>query len=180
MQMSPLQPAQCRRSAGSGTAGWPGASLSRQVEVQHAGRRHTSLTRGLLHDHGPGSTIGIRATVCIAAALALSGGAHAQTVTAPGFDSTSHVYRCTGGAKVPVVYLNLKDGNSFATLYVNGRLVLMRAGPTGSGASYSAVDEQFGYRWQTKGEVGNLYFRAAGHTASETLVLQDCKVQRLP
>lgn len=117
------------------------------------------------------------ATGWLAAALALPVAAPAQTVTAPGFDSASRVYRCTGGARLPVVTLNLKDGESFAAIYVNGRLVLMRAGPTGSGANYVAVDEQLGYRWQTKGDVGSLFFRAAAPAASETLVLQGCKVQ---
>lgn len=99
---------------------------------------------------------------------------------APGFDSSSQVYRCMGGAKLPVVYLNLKGGDSFATTYVNGRLVLMRSGATGSGARYVAVDGQEGYRWHVKGEVGSLYFQAPDPGARETLVLQDCKAQRVP
>ena len=114
------------------------------------------------------------------AALA-SGAASAQAAAAaPGFESSSQVYRCTGGARLPVVYLNLQGGDAFATIYINGRLVLLRSGPTGSGARYVSVDEQLGYRWHVKGEVGNLFFLAADHTARETLVLQDCKAQRQP
>jgi membrane-bound inhibitor of C-type lysozyme len=121
----------------------------------------------------------------IAAGFALStaGAAHTQGTgggAAPAFDTSSQVYRCMGGAKLPVVYLNIKGGDSFATTYVNGRLVLMRSGPTGSGARYVAVDEQPGYRWHVKGEVGSLFFLGAEPGARETLVLQDCKVQRQP
>ena len=116
-----------------------------------------------------------------ALAALTSGAASAQAAAgAPGFESSSQVYRCTGGARLPVVYLNLQGGDAFATIYINGRLVLLRSGPTGSGARYVSVDEQLGYRWHVKGEVGNLFFLAADHTARETLVLQDCKAQRQP
>ena len=104
--------------------------------------------------------------------------ASAQTAVTPGFDSASLVYRCTGGAKLAVVYLNIQGGDSFATLYVNGSLALLRAGPTGSGANYLPVDEKGGYRWQVKGDLGSLWFRSATPGASETMVLQDCKAQR--
>jgi len=112
-------------------------------------------------------------------ALACGAAAQAQgTIAAEGFDSSSQVYRCTGGARLPVVYLNIKGGDSFATAYINGRLVLMKSGPTGSGARYIAVDEQLGYRWHVKGEVGSLHHLAPDHTARETTLLQDCKAQR--
>jgi len=120
-----------------------------------------------------------------ALALALACGcpmwAQAQAVAAaPGFNSTSLLYRCAGGVKLPVVYLNLAGGDSFATLYVNGTLALMRAGPTGSGANYYPVDDKAGYRWQVKGDLGNLWFRAAYPGAGEAMVLQDCKAIRVP
>lgn len=119
--------------------------------------------------------------VFTALAALVSGGACAQSSAAsPAFESISQVYRCTGGARLPVVYLNLQGGDSFATTYVNGRLVLMRSGPTGSGARYVAVEGQAGYRWHVKGEVGSLFFLGAEPGARETLVLQDCKVQRQP
>lgn len=119
--------------------------------------------------------------VPIALACSLACGLQAQAAAdAPAFDSSALVYRCTGGARLQVVYLNIKGGDSFATTFVNGHLVLMRSGPTGSGARYIAVDEQAGYRWHVKGEVGNLYFLSPGPGASESLVLQECKAQRQP
>ena len=116
-------------------------------------------------------------------ALAATSAAAAQgtgSADAPGFDSSAQTYRCTGGARLPVVYLNIKGGDAFATMFVNGHLVLMLTGPTGSGARYIAVDGQPGYRWHVKGEVGNLYFLGPGPGASESLVLQECKAQRQP
>ena len=104
--------------------------------------------------------------------------AQSQTVVAPGFNSVSQVYQCAGGAKLPVVTLNIQGGDSFATLYVDGTLALLRSGPTGSGANYIAVDEQVGYRWRTKEDQGVLLRLAPDHTAREKVVLQDCKVQR--
>lgn len=123
------------------------------------------------------------APAALAALTALASGAawaQAAAASAPGFESSSKVYRCTGGARLPVVYLNLKGGDAFATIYVNGRLMLLRSGPTGSGARYYAVDESVGYRWHVKGDVGSLYFQGTDPGARETLVLQDCKVQRQP
>ena len=112
---------------------------------------------------------------CIALAWPLA--CVAQTVTAPGFDSTSQVYRCAGGATLPVVTLNIKGGESFAALLVDGTLVLLRGAPAASGARYVAVDEQLGYRWHVKGEQGVLLHLAPDHTARETVVLHDCKAQ---
>lgn len=123
----------------------------------------------------------ILCTALFAVTASTSAGAPpAAPAETPGFDTSSQVYRCMGGAKLPVVYLNLQGGESFATTYVNGHLVLMRSGPTGSGARYVAVDGQAGYRWHVKGEVGSLFFVGAEPGARETLVLQDCKAQRLP
>ena len=114
----------------------------------------------------------------LAACLAAGAGRAVAAVDAPGFETTSHVYRCTGGARLPVVYLNIKGGDSFATAYINGRLVLMKSGPTGSGARYIAVDEQLGYRWHVKGDAGSLLYLAPDHAARETTLLQDCKAQQ--
>ncbi len=105
----------------------------------------------------------------------------ASAPPAPGFNNSSAVYRCGGGVKLPVVYLNILDGDSFATTYITGTLALMRSGPTGSGANYYPVDDKLGYRWQVKGDLGTLWYRRAGDPAArETMLLQDCKAQRAP
>lgn len=120
---------------------------------------------------------------CAPLVCGLAGAVQAQGVAppeGPGFDSVNLVYRCTGGARLPVVYLNLQGGDAFATTYINGHLVLMKSGPTGSGARYVAVQGQAGYRWHVKGEVGSLFFQGPEPGAREALLLQDCKVQRQP
>ena len=129
------------------------------------------------------SRLSIALALCCAHVLS----AHAQAPApgsasaAPGFDNASVVYRCGGGVKLPVVYLNITGGDSFATTYVNGALALMRSGPTGSGANYYPVDDKLGYRWQVKGDLGTLWYRRAGDpSARETMLLQDCKAQRAP
>jgi membrane-bound inhibitor of C-type lysozyme len=103
--------------------------------------------------------------------------ARAQPAAAPGFNSSSQVYRCASGVKLPVMYLNIVGGDSFATLYVNGTLALLRSGPTGSGANYLPVDDKAAYRWHVKGDLGNLWFRTAQPGAAETMLLQNCKAQ---
>jgi len=117
----------------------------------------------------------VRGCAVIALATACLPAAWSQAVVAPGFASESKIHLCAGGASLPVVYLNIKGGDSFAALYVDGTLALLRSGPTGSGARYVAVDEQQGYRWHVKGDEGMLLHLPADHTAHETVLLRDCK-----
>ena len=126
----------------------------------------------------PSRLAGLTLACALASAAQAQGAAPAES--SPGFDSASQVYRCTDGARLPVVYLNIAGGDSFATTYINGHLVLMKSGPTGSGARYVAVAGQAGYRWHVKGEVGSLFFQGTEPGARETLLLQDCKAQRQP
>ena len=122
----------------------------------------------------------MRHVVVLAVACLVLPAAHSQPAAAPGFNSASQVYLCASGVRFPVVYLNIQGGDSFATAYVSGTLTLMRSGPTGSGANYTPVDVKAPYRWQVKGELGNLWRRAADPNAPEALVEQDCKAQRAP
>lgn len=54
-----------------------------------------------------------------AADLRCGAGRAQSAADAPPLDSSSQVYRCMGGAKLPVVYLNFRGGDSFATICVN-------------------------------------------------------------
>lgn len=107
--------------------------------------------------------------------LGLPLAAWSQTPAADGFNSSSATYRCAGGQRLQVVYLNINNGPSFATLQHRGRLVLMKTLPTGSGATYGAVDEALGYVWRTKGVEGHLYQRMPGGTGEEKVLLRDCR-----
>lgn len=89
--------------------------------------------------------------------------------------SSAVSYLCAGGAILQVAYLNLGNGQSFATLAWGGRLVPMHLWPAASGARYIADDEQNSLRWHTKGDEGRLSFLAADHEAEETEVLTLCR-----
>ena len=115
------------------------------------------------------------------ALMALAGCA-SRRATPPGPpDAPKHVashqsvrYQCAGGTRLEVAYLNLDNGAAFAALTHLGRPVLLRSGPTGSGARYIDLDEQRGLRWHVKGSEGTLRLQPPDHTASETLLLTDC------
>ena len=91
------------------------------------------------------------------------------------FQSRTVRYRCAGGARLDVVYLNLQDGRSFASLHFDGRTALLLNRPAASGARYIALDEQHSLRWHTKGDEGSLRFMEASDTAREQTLLTDCR-----
>lgn len=95
----------------------------------------------------------------------------------PGLTWKSHtvVYQCQSGTKLQVAYLNMKSGESFASLHYNGNTVLLQSRQMTSGVRYIALDEQNSLRWTTKGNEGFLAFMAADHTAKEQILLSDCK-----
>jgi membrane-bound inhibitor of C-type lysozyme len=64
-------------------------------------------------------------------------------------------YGCDGGATLAVAYINPPGGDSYAVVAYDGRLVPMKAGPTGSGVRYLSLD---GSRlvWHAKGTQGFL------------------------
>ena len=101
--------------------------------------------------------------------------AAAGSVAGDGWSSNHRRYRCGDGAEIQVVYLNMQAGESFASLYYDGKLSLLRQRPAASGAHYIAVDEQNSFRWHSKGDSGFLTFLAADHTAKEVTLLSDCK-----
>lgn len=89
--------------------------------------------------------------------------------------ATSAAYLCAGGAVLRVAYINPSQRESFAVVDWAGRLIPMRQLPAGSGARYVAFDEQDGHRWHSKGEEGFLARLAPDHTATEEMVLTDCR-----
>jgi heat shock protein HslJ len=100
--------------------------------------------------------------------------AAAGFVTGNGWSSSQHRYRCGDGSEIQVAYLNLQAGESFASLYYDGKLSMLQLRPAASGALYIAIDEQNSLRWRTKGDSGFLTFLAADHTAKEEALLSDC------
>jgi membrane-bound inhibitor of C-type lysozyme len=79
-------------------------------------------------------------------------------------------YVCDGGAALQVAYLNPPGGDSYAVVGYDGRLIPMKAGPTGSGVRYVSLDGPGALVWHTKGSEGFL----ARDDAAESMLLQGC------
>lgn len=86
-------------------------------------------------------------------------------------EALARSYDCAGGQRLQVAYLNPPGGPSLAVVAWDGRLVPMRAGPTGSGVRYVAFDAS-GLLWHVKGAAGFLAHDAGG---SETVLVDDCR-----
>ncbi|MFI0397337.1 c-type lysozyme inhibitor [Paracoccus jiaweipingae] len=102
------------------------------------------------------------------AALSLAGAAHADT----GKDEVSQVkYACAGNAVLDVVYVNTAAGNSYAIISQMDELIPMQITPMASGASYAAMDANYTYRLDTKGDNATL---VTVDGDKDTPVLSDC------
>ena len=64
-------------------------------------------------------------------------------------------YGCDGGATLAVAYINPPGGESYAVVVHDGRLIPMKAGPTGSGVRYVSLDDTR-LVWHSKGAEGFL------------------------
>lgn len=84
-------------------------------------------------------------------------------------------YLCEGGIELEVSYLNPPTGESFASLYYEGRTVVMQSRPAASGVRYVDQDEQRGLRWHTKGNEGFLAVLPPDHTATEKILVNGCR-----
>ena len=84
-------------------------------------------------------------------------------------------YDCDRGVVLPVSFINPPGEPGIAVLVAEGKLVTLRALPSGSGVRYVSVDEQDGYRLYTKGDEAFVAWLAADHTAQEVTVLSGCR-----
>jgi len=107
----------------------------------------------------------MRSTLALALAAALP--APAQDVP----EGSTATYACAGGVTLQVAYLNPPGGDSLAVLLHDGKLVPMKAGPTGSGVRYVTLGDGDPLVWHTKGSEAFL----ARDDAGETMLLQDCR-----
>jgi membrane-bound inhibitor of C-type lysozyme len=112
-----------------------------------------------------------RSLAALPLALALAAPAGAQDAPA----ALSAAYLCDGGAVLPVAYVNPETGPSLAVIAWAGRLIPLRAGPTGSGVRYVAFDAAEGFVWHTKGDSGTLFRDGGADPAAQETVLQDCR-----
>ncbi|TKC83163.1 transcriptional regulator [Trinickia terrae] len=115
---------------------------------------------------------------CAAAAALFAGAAVSASAASltfadiPAAKRQSSTYTCSGGKTLKVSYWNTANGQSFALVPVNGRLLLFVNTLAASGAKYQADR----YTWWTKGPRADLYDAAAGENA--TPILAGCVTLR--
>jgi membrane-bound inhibitor of C-type lysozyme len=86
--------------------------------------------------------------------------------------SLTRTYHCDAGAVLRVAYLNPDPDTSLAVVDYAGHLVPMRAGPTGSGVRYQAIDTASGLIWHSKGNDG---FLARDSGSGQETLLDNCR-----
>lgn len=84
-------------------------------------------------------------------------------------EGRSTAYVCSNGSHVLVAYINTAEGASYAAVVHDGRIIPMKAGPTGSGVRYVSIDDSH-VIWHVKGDEGFL----ARDDAGETLLADAC------
>ncbi|MDC0656555.1 MliC family protein [Leisingera sp. SS27] len=78
-------------------------------------------------------------------------------------------YSCDGGW-IDAVYVETGSQSS-VVLLAEGNLVVLKAGPSGSGVRYAPESDTDGYIWHVKGGQGVLAWQEAGRSS---LVLNNC------
>ncbi len=89
-------------------------------------------------------------------------------------EGLSQTYECQGGKTVRAAYINPPDGDSYSVVDFEGRLIPMKAGPTGSGVRYLSLGEPEALIWHTKGDEAFL-----ARDADMTMLAEGC-VARQP
>jgi membrane-bound inhibitor of C-type lysozyme len=90
-------------------------------------------------------------------------------------DTKGGTYLCDRGVEVPVAYVN-GAGDSVAVLHLEGRLITLPVGPSGSGARYAWPSDGSGYVWWTKGDTAMLLWHD-GATSEEVTLYAACKLK---
>lgn len=88
-------------------------------------------------------------------------------------ETISSRYLCERGVEVPVVYVNGAEG-SVAVIHVEGRMIVLHQGMSGSGARYEWPSGGSGYVWWSKGDEATLLWKD-GASGEEAPVLSACK-----
>lgn len=91
------------------------------------------------------------------------------------FSSLVMDYTCDGAKPLSVAYLNGDEALSHAILLLDGKLVPMTQGISGSGVRYVADDPASHLVWHTKGNWGILYDEQA---PDNSILLDNCKTRQ--
>jgi membrane-bound inhibitor of C-type lysozyme len=105
----------------------------------------------------------------------LAAGVLAASAADAQLDLKGGTYLCDRGVEVPVSYVNGAD-DSVAVLYLEGRLITLPVGPSGSGARYVWPSDGSGYVWWTKGDTATLLWRD-GATGTEETLYSGCRMK---
>lgn len=104
-----------------------------------------------------------------ALSLAFAGAAQAAPLA-------SVTYVCDGGAVLRAAYLQPAQGDGFAVIDWQGRLIPMAAIRVASGAGYADADGSL--VWRTRGDEGFLVAADPEQAGGETVVLANCVASR--
>ncbi|MDO5613066.1 MAG: MliC family protein [Paracoccus sp. (in: a-proteobacteria)] len=82
-------------------------------------------------------------------------------------------FTCERGVQVPVAYVTVPTGESFAVAHIDGQQIAMIQVVSGSGTRYRSVDEARPYELHAKGSDGMFFYGPDGDAAD---LLSDCTV----
>ncbi|MDO5632290.1 MAG: MliC family protein [Paracoccus sp. (in: a-proteobacteria)] len=83
------------------------------------------------------------------------------------------VFTCERGTQVPVAYVLIPTGESFAVAHIDGQQIAMIQVVSGSGVRYRSVDEAHPYELHAKGDDGMFFYGPDGDAAD---LLTECRV----
>lgn len=105
----------------------------------------------------------------------IAGAVMASSPAAAQLELKGGTYLCDRGVEVPVSYINGAE-DAVAVLHLEGRLITLPIGPSGSGARYVWPSDGSGYVWWTKGDEATLLWHD-GATSQEVTLYAGCKLK---
>lgn len=84
-------------------------------------------------------------------------------------------YICERGVELPVTFLTQKNGDAYAVMFIEGKLITLKQQISASGALYVAMDKQDSYRLFTKGDDAMLSYLSNDKRAKEHTLLSSCE-----
>lgn len=96
------------------------------------------------------------------------------TVNAQGQSVHTRAYICERGVALQVAFIKAGE-NSYAVVFVDGKLVPMRQDSNSSGELFVAVDEQDSYRLLIKGNDAVLTYKDGEQPKAEKIIFATCQ-----
>ncbi|AQT46219.1 MliC family protein [Bartonella choladocola] len=86
----------------------------------------------------------------------------------------NQTYICERGVALQAIFIKDKD-DSYAVIFVDGKLVAMHEDVKGPERLFIAVDDQDNYRFHIKGNDASLTYKDSDQSKAEKVVLQSCQ-----